>query len=52
MLLYLYDSMSFLTCIPVLECIKKGEDYVALSKAISINILDFEYLDIEVSLFI
>jgi predicted transposase/invertase (TIGR01784 family) len=30
-----------------LEGIKKGEDYINLSKVITINILDFEYLDIE-----
>ncbi len=30
-----------------LEGIKKGEDYVTLSKVITINILDFEYLDIQ-----
>ncbi len=30
-----------------LEGIKKGEDYVSLSKVITINILDFDYLDIE-----
>lgn len=30
-----------------LEGIKKGEDYVSLSKVITINILDFDYLDID-----
>ncbi|HEY9061628.1 MAG TPA: Rpn family recombination-promoting nuclease/putative transposase [Pseudobacteroides sp.] len=29
-----------------LEGIKKGEDYINLSKVITINILDFDYLDI------
>jgi predicted transposase/invertase (TIGR01784 family) len=30
-----------------LEGIKKGDDYINLSKVITINILDFDYLDIE-----
>lgn len=30
-----------------LEGIKKGEDYINLTKVITINILDFDYLDIE-----
>jgi predicted transposase/invertase (TIGR01784 family) len=30
-----------------LEGIKKGEDYINLSKVITINILDFDFLDIE-----